>query len=196
MVVIPHGPGWGAMPACGEGARKGVLVIGSRLPHKATAETLRLLDASARKQNDRLEVTVAGISGWEAQWGAPPREIDVSYVGRVPDAQLCRLMCRSRALVFLSEIEGFGLPLLEAYDAHTPVCYRNTSAPAEVMAGAPGGWDGKSAESFCVALDETLALGRKEIGGIRDRLLSRFNWENAAGRTLHLYAEELSCKTG
>jgi glycosyltransferase involved in cell wall biosynthesis len=115
----------------------------------------------------------------------------VSYVGRASDAQLRDLMQGSRALVFLSEIEGFGLPLLEAYDAHTPVCYRNASAPAEVMDGAPGGWDGESEEGFHAALGEALALSPEEIERIRERLLSRFNWEAAAARTVDLYAEEL-----
>ncbi|MDA0991041.1 MAG: WecB/TagA/CpsF family glycosyltransferase, partial [Verrucomicrobia bacterium] len=71
----------------------------------------------------------------------------------------------------------------------TPVCYRNTSAPAEVMQGAPGGWDGQSFESFCTAMDAVRAMPPDAIAEVRASLAERFNWPAIAQATLAVYRE-------
>ena len=50
------------------------------------------------------------------------------------EATLIDLVRRARALLLPSEIEGFGLPALEAYFLGTPVCYAAESV-AEILAG-------------------------------------------------------------
>ena len=137
-------------------------------------------------------VTVTGLTGWPAEWGPPPIGVATDFVGRVSDAELAHRMASSRALVLLSEIEGFGLPAIESYAAGTPVCYRATTSLREIMAGVPGGWTGATAHGFFEALDEVLALPRDRIEEIRARLAARFNWNQAAMRMLELYRNELS----
>jgi glycosyltransferase involved in cell wall biosynthesis len=181
-----------AVPAAAAAARKGVLVIGSRLPHKATAETLRLLAGYARRRATRLAVQVSGLDdGNGVTAAADAQALDLTFHGRVDNATMRSLMQGVRALVFLSRIEGFGLPLLEAYSAGTPVCYRNRSAMRDVMAGAPGGWDGRSAESFDAALDEALNLPPDRVAAVRASLRERYRWDDIAQRMLTVYREVL-----
>jgi glycosyltransferase involved in cell wall biosynthesis len=185
-VIPPAGLHAGVAPP--RGARRGLLVIGSPQPHKATAETLRRLDAYAAARGFTEPVMVAGVPGPAAVPGAaPPRVLRADFVGRVPFDELQRRMAASRALVVLSEIEGFGLPLLEAYAVHTPVCFRNTTAMAEVLEQAPGAWDGRTDESFFDALDACLALSAGDIAAIRNRLAERFNWRRSVEATLDVY---------
>ncbi len=176
--------------------RDAVLVIGSTAPHKATAETLRLLDAWAARRPGRQTVVVTGLAALADQPDAPaPRHLDLCFEGRVPAARMSALLGECRALVFLSEVEGFGLPLLEAYAMRTPVCYRNASSLAEVMAGAPGGWDGRTPESFFAALEAALALTPEAVERIRADLQTRYAFADAVARTVAVYAAALGLPT-
>lgn len=168
----------------------GVLVMGSMRPHKRIPETLEMLGAYARRKGMRLKVTVTGVGG------PPPglREavlegLDLVFAGRVTFDRLAELQKEVCLTVYLSEIEGLGLPLLEAYEVGVPVCYRADSAMAEVMAGAPGGWDGVSEESFCQAFDEAAFMKEEAIDGIREDLARRFSWPEIARGTLRVFRE-------
>jgi alpha-1,3-rhamnosyl/mannosyltransferase len=172
-------------------AREGLLVMGSILPHKATAQTLRLLDRHAGRTATRHVVTVTGLSGWPDTWGRRPSQIELRFAGRLGDSEMERHLRRTRALVFLSEHEGFGLPLLEAYAAGTPVCYRNSHALAEVMQNAPGGWNGRDEASFLDALDTVLQMSAADVTRGRDALLSRYSGRAVAEKTVRVYREAL-----
>ncbi len=202
-----------------------ILVIGSRAPHKATAETLALLDAYAKHKGRRLSVVITGLRDlahldvrceeWTSKesrnagngraWKPAPTSdscapshnwpfaahLDVRCEGRVSDARMGELFGTSRALVFLSEIEGFGLPLVEAYGAGMPVCYRAVSAMAEVMDGAPGGWDGAGADSFFRAMDEVLGMGAGDIEAIRLSLMRRYDFGESVQKIVGVYRRAL-----
>jgi len=172
--------------------RHGLMVLGSLFPHKATYQTLRLLnDYAVHKGLTAMEVVITGLPQWPEAWGQTPDRLALSFRGRVSDIEMAKLYGESLALVLLSEIEGLGLPAIESYAAGTPVCYRASTSLAEVLAGVPGGWDGSNKESFFKALEEALSLPREEISRIRQSLSEKFDWERAAKRVLAVYAEEL-----
>lgn len=168
-----------------------LLIIGSARPHKATAETLRMLARFKVGSGIPITAVVTGLSAWNRAWGPEPADMQIKYVGRITDQDMVRMMGQSQALVFLSEIEGFGLPLLEAYAAYTPACYRNSTALAEVMSGIPGGWDGKHFETFRTAMEEVLSLSPASIRAYRSLLLGKYNWNKAAQQTLDIYRSVL-----
>jgi glycosyltransferase involved in cell wall biosynthesis len=190
--VLCVGAGVAAAPHALSCERHGLMVLGSILPHKAIAQTLRLLNEYAvYKGISGLEVVVTGLSRWPGEWGVAPDRLALSLKGRVSDAELTALYGESRALVLLSEIEGMGLPVIESYSMETPVCYRASTSLAEVLEGVPGGWDGVRSEGFFKALDEALSMSPAEVGAIRLRLSGRYDWCRAAQRVLAVYAEEL-----
>lgn len=171
--------------------RKGILVIGSAFPHKATLQTLRLLEQYACQRGAPLDIVVTGLASLPCAAHDAPHNLNIRLAGRVSDEEMSRLMACSGVALLLSEIEGFGLPLLECYARGTPVCYRNTNALAEVMAGHPGGWDGRDAVGFNRALDEARSLSSLDIERIRDDLLSRYDWNNTARKVLSIYRKAL-----
>jgi glycosyltransferase involved in cell wall biosynthesis len=80
------------------------------------------------------------------------------------------LLSRARALLFFSLFEGFGMPLLEAFDAGTPVLCSNTTSLPEV-----GGDAVLTCDPTDVAAMSGLMGRILEEDGLRDRL-------TAAGR--------------
>jgi glycosyltransferase involved in cell wall biosynthesis len=101
-----------------------------------------LLEALARPEAPDVPLLCAGQPGWGGQdlaalataaGLAPDR---VRLLGRVSDADLAVLLARATAVVVPSRSEGFGLPLLEAMAAGTPVVTSDAPALVEVGAGA------------------------------------------------------------
>lgn len=94
--------------------------------HRNLLAALRLLQAEGR--TIRLVLT-----GSQAGWPALRSEfahLPITHLGYVSAALVGSLMRRATALVFFSLYEGFGIPLLEAFAAGTPVlCSNGTSLP-------------------------------------------------------------------
>ncbi|MEM7140523.1 MAG: glycosyltransferase family 1 protein [Actinomycetota bacterium] len=92
----------------------------------------------------------------------------VDRLGRVDAAALRGLLRRADVLAFPSAYEGFGLPVLEAMRAGTPVVAGPSEAVAEVMGGtgthlrdlAPGTWAGALTSAMDTAPD-ALAAARE-----------------------------------
>lgn len=190
ITTIYEGPGITCSPRPAAEKQDQVLVIGSARPHKATRETLGLLADYFQRGKAASQVRVAGLDRWPSSWGVEP-ELDVAFLGRIPDKALAEELASARALVFLSEMEGFGLPFVEAWLSGTPVCFRDASALAEIGRGFPGAWDGDSSESFGAALDEVLDLTPQAISTLRDRAGATFDWNNTAQETLAVYRQIL-----
>ncbi len=96
----------------------------------------RLLEAFAellaRRPGLDVELVLTGHpSGWEDLAKDFPN-LPVRHVGFVRPELLRTLLERAKALVFFSLYEGFGMPLLEAFDAGTPVVCSNTTSLPEV----------------------------------------------------------------
>ncbi|MFO1531858.1 MAG: glycosyltransferase [Kiritimatiellia bacterium] len=183
------GPGISSRPP--SGTRDSLLVLGSRQPHKATRQTLHLLAAWSARTPSPPPVRITGLSGWPVEWGPAPILPSATWLGRVSDDQMAGEYGRARALVFLSEIEGFGLPALEAVLAGAAVCYRNVSSVGELMQGAPGGWDGLSDSGFPAALEESLAAPQAVWDQVKSRLARDCRWDLAARKTLDEYRKML-----
>ncbi|CAA9305310.1 MAG: Glycosyl transferase, group 1 [uncultured Frankineae bacterium] len=101
-----------------------------------------LLQALAEPSAPDLPLLCAGQPGWGGQdpralaaaAGLPAER--VRLLGRVDDADLAVLLDRATAVVVPSRAEGFGLPVLEAMAAGTPVVTSDAPALVEVGGGA------------------------------------------------------------
>ena len=141
-----------------------VLHLGSREPHKRTAWLIRQWAEAPRTRADLPKLHVVG---------RVPEEVaelanSCPQVERLPfldDRALQRQFERTRALIFPSEIEGFGLPAVEAYYLGTPVCFTRGTSIEEVLedASSCGGFDLNDPESLFTALDQVLALPGEKV---------------------------------
>jgi glycosyltransferase involved in cell wall biosynthesis len=116
-----------------------LLQLGTVQPRKNYVTSLRALARIPSSQ--RMPLIVAGAFGWK--YGGvvdAVRELGlrdwVRFVGYAGMADLPALYQMAQAVLFPSLDEGFGLPLLEAFAAGTPVVASNAGAIPEVAGDA------------------------------------------------------------
>ena len=109
---------------------------------------------------------------------------DVIFAGRLDDAALAGLLGDSRALIFPSIYEGFGIPPLEAMQAGTRVLASRAQAVVEVCEGVADFFDAHDSETLARLMSQTLHEPFEErarrIAAGRERLL-RYSWSRSAG---------------
>lgn len=101
------------------------------------AAHLRLPPAVRR----RAPLVIAGGKGWGSVMARPEadaaiRDGTVRLLGHVSDSDLVVLCSRAAAFAYVSLYEGFGLPVVEAMAAASPVLASSTTAVGELAEGA------------------------------------------------------------
>jgi glycosyltransferase involved in cell wall biosynthesis len=120
---------FGAAPARRE--RPYVLCVASMTARKNLGA---LRGAAAALAREGVELVVAG--GHRPQFAAEPGLEGLTLLGHVPDEALPGLYAGAEAFVLPSVYEGFGLPVLEAMAAGTPVVAANRTALPDTCGGA------------------------------------------------------------
>jgi glycosyltransferase involved in cell wall biosynthesis len=123
--------------------------------------------------------------GWESIRKDFP-SLPLRHLGFVRPQLLRALLSRARALVFLSLYEGFGMPLLDAFDAGTPVLCSNTTSLPEVGGDAVLSCDPTDVAAMSRLMQRLLEdpnLGTELAARGKERL-PLYTWERSAR---HLY---------
>jgi glycosyltransferase involved in cell wall biosynthesis len=169
-----------------------LLILGSRFPHKRTAQTVAWTQRFvATPAGDGLRVVVTGQLDQKTERMCGDGGI-TRIRGVVSPADFAGLIARSRVLVFGSAYEGFGLPPVESYALGTPATYQRVGAMAEVLDGFPGGYPEARFEAFAKALTEVLALDEAALMDLRERMRARFQWGEVVRTTLDAYRAAVS----
>jgi glycosyltransferase involved in cell wall biosynthesis len=152
-----------------------VLAVGTLEPRK------NLAHAAAAAQRAGVELRVAGARGW-----GDVTMNGIRWLGEVDDDELARLYRGARALVYPSLYEGFGIPILEAMQAGTPVVTSRGGATEEVAGGAAVLVDPDDASSIAEGLAEA-DRRRDELRALGFARARAFSWSDVAERTLGVY---------
>jgi glycosyltransferase involved in cell wall biosynthesis len=181
----------------GLGDRQVVLTVSAKRPHKNLA---RLLEALAAIAAERRPVLV--MPGYrtphERELRVRADELgvrdDVRFLGWVADGELEGLYGLASLFVFPTLHEGFGLPLLEAFDRGVPVACSNVASLDHVAGDAALRFDPHDPRSIAGAIERLLgdrgeaarlvAAGRIQV--------ARFDWAATARGTLASYERALA----
>lgn len=153
-------------------------------PHKNHARIFRAFGAFLRKTGREMAFVCTGHpEGWDELRARFP-DLPLRHLGYVRGRLLRALYARASALVFFSLYEGFGIPLLEAFDAGVPVvCSDTTSLPEiggdGVLTGDPT--DVPAMTELMRAVVEGQAERERLVAAGRIRLRGH-SWEESARR--------------
>jgi glycosyltransferase involved in cell wall biosynthesis len=100
----------------------------------------------------------------------------------LPDAQFRAVMAGARLLVFPSDFEGFGLPVLEAMLLGIPVVVGPDPAVLEIAGGHARVLSGWSAAALAQAVDGALTTEAAALDEAR-RHAATFTWQRTAEQT-------------
>ena len=166
-----------------------VLFVGTLEPRKNVPRLIEAFASLPAPLLDEFELVLVGAQGWateqtdQARGSAGAR---VRALGYVDDEDLPSLYAGATAFAYPSLAEGFGLPVLEAMAAGTPVLTSDRSALPEVAGGAACLVDPASVAAIRAGLESLLT-----DAGLRQRLVrlgraqaAEYTWERTATETL------------
>lgn len=172
-----------------EGVRV-VLCVSAKRPHKNQEVLVRALPHLPRD----LTLVLAGhpepyeavLRGLAADLGVQDR---VRFPGYVDDAELEALWALADVAAIPSLAEGFGLPLLEAFERGVPVAASDIPVLHEVGGELPWWFDPRSPAAAAAAV-ERAAGDRSRLEAGRRRA-AEFSWERAAEQTVAVHERVL-----
>ncbi|QQS30578.1 MAG: glycosyltransferase family 4 protein [Sphingobacteriales bacterium] len=133
------------------------LFVGAIHPRKNLARILSAFDRLKSQGNCGAKFLVAGRQAWQCKealdtYEAMQHKDSVIFLGHLQIDELSKIMGAAIALVYASVFEGFGIPIVEAFCAETPVITGNTSSMPEVAGNAALLVNPFSVESIYLAL--------------------------------------------
>ena len=215
IIVAPNGPrqATGPMPpslernlllkSCGlEPGEPFVLYAGTIEPRKNCDRLLRGFARTVNEVPALRECKVVLSGGVWMGLDKKMREIadeegiadNLIQTGYVTDAQMNAMMSACTAFIYISLVEGFGMPPLEAMLCGAPVITSNCSSMPEVVGNAGVLVDPTKITSIAEGLHTLLT---DESENKRRRVLSlqqakQFTWDRAAKITLRAYEEAVA----
>lgn len=160
-------------------------------PRKNIPRLLRAFDAFKTNTGAPVKLLLAGRFAWQtgdvkSAYDKARFRQDIHFLGYVSEPDLTRLMAAALALAYLSIHEGFGLPLLEAMNAGTPVLTARSSCLPEIAGDAALLVDPYSVEDIAAGLEQLYrdAGLRAALVANGQRRRAGFSWD-AAAEQLH-----------
>lgn len=167
--------------------REYFLFIGGIHPRKNLMNLLKAFSLFKKWQKSNMKLLVAGRLAWQYEDLVEKLKTykyrdDVLMLDYVSDEQLAKLTASAYGLVYPSLFEGFGLPILEAMQAGTPVICSNTSSMPETAGDAalladPNDPDAIAKQMLALYKDESLRNSQIEKGIQR---AAEFTWDKTA----------------
>jgi glycosyltransferase involved in cell wall biosynthesis len=168
------------------------LYAGAIHPRKNIGNLLRAFDLFKSRTGLPHLLVLTGRMAWKTQsdlevYQALNHRAAVHFTGRLDDPDLNTLYGGALALCYVSRFEGFGLPILEAFQAETAVITSRVSSMPEVAGDSALLVDPLNPESIAEALEALATQPQLRYALIeRGRLQrERFSWARTAQLVWH-----------
>lgn len=172
-----------------------IIMVGAAYPHKNLESVFEAFNLI--KDRTDCEIVIVGKgAGYVDKLKGIAEKLRISdrvkFLGYVESGDLPSLYALSKAFVYPTLYEGFGLPILEAAACGTAViCGDNSSLPEAAGEGAVY-FDAKNIESIKDALESILnnEVLRQEIITKAQENLKKFSWEKTAEEIYNFIIDE------
>lgn len=163
------------------------IFVGSLHPRKNLHNLFKAYDIFREKTGNEARLVVVGQKKWWTEklrtaYDGMKFKDEVVLTGRVSDADLNALIGGAEAMTYVSNFEGFGLPIVEAFHAGVPLITSNVTSMPEIAGNAALFADPFKPESIAEKLQEIfkndeLRQQLIEKGNIRKE---EFSWQRTA----------------
>lgn len=164
------------------GGRPYMFAVSSALPHKNAAVLLAAYQRYRARTAEPLPLVVCGIDD--------PMQTGVTAVKGISDRQLHTYYAHADLFVFLSLIEGFGFPPLEALSHGTKVLCSDIPVMQEVTEGRARLVNPHDAGQIAEYMSDLLSVGTTT--GAREavsvQIAAKFDWDRCATQVLSVLA--------
>ncbi|MDN4982474.1 glycosyltransferase family 1 protein [Bradyrhizobium sp. WYCCWR 13022] len=160
----------------GRPGRPNFVIIVSNEPRKNVATVLR-----AFRNIPQADLVVIGYAGQISRMSNLPK--NVRFAGYVDEQEKAALIAEAHGLIMPSLAEGFGIPIIEALAANTPVLCSDIAVFREVAGELADYFDPFSPESIVASVTRVLARqeeARSKIRARRSELAERFGYQTQA----------------
>jgi glycosyltransferase involved in cell wall biosynthesis len=108
---------------------------GSYAPGHRNTERIIQAFLSLPALTEKYSLKILGVPAGAERWGTTPDQ-PIEYLPRVTDSELATLYAQSSCVVAASLLEGFCLPIVEAFGFGSPVIASNINPMMEIAGGA------------------------------------------------------------
>ena len=117
------------------------LFVGLIHKRKNLDNIFKAFDIFKERQSSQTKLVVVGDKKWwageiEDTYLKMRHRDDVRLLGRQPLDVVCELTASAVAMVYTSLFEGFGLPIVDSFNAHVPIITSNVTAMPEIAGDA------------------------------------------------------------
>ena len=156
-------------------------------PRKNIANAIKAYNLFRAQNEGQILFLLAGRMAWstkevEKAWKESPYAEDIHFLGYLSDASIAHYLKHSLALIYISLHEGFGMPIIEAFAAETPVITSNNGALAEISGQGALLVNPSDINDIARVMNEihkNISL-RKILTAAGKNELARFNWDHSA----------------
>ena len=135
------------------------LYLGTKEPRKNLDNLIEAFARVCEGTKKNLKLLIAGKKGWGLFLNYPPFVMELDYLN---SEDLPAIYSLSDGLIFPSFKEGFGMPIVEAFAAGTPVLTSNLSSMEEVAGEAAVLVDPYSLEKMTQGIQRFVNLQKKK----------------------------------
>ncbi len=114
----------------------------------------------------------------------------VRFLGHVDGMDMAGLITGAKALLYASLYEGFGIPIIDAFNCEVPVITSNISSMPEAAGGAAVLVDPFKVNSIASGIEDALTKPKTLIAkGLKQA--EKYSWKKNAEETLKVYKEAI-----
>lgn len=162
--------------------------VGSMHPRKNVHRLIKAFEKFKSDTGAQTRLVIAGAMLWSKSEITDTYEQsrfreDIVFTGRLSDSDLALALGGAYALTFVPVFEGFGLPIVEAFQAEVPVLAANVTSLPEVAGEAAVYADPFDIDSIATGME----ILYKNENGLISQLIekgkvqrTKFSWENTA----------------
>ena len=161
--------------------------VGALNPRKNLANIFKAFDNFKSMHTSNIKFVVVGEKMYwsddiKLAYETMKHKKDIVFTGRLKSDVLSKIVGSAIALVYASFFEGFGIPIIEAYNAEVPVITSNVTAMPEIAGNAallvdPGSTEQIASAMHRVSQDGEFAQSLIQLGKIRR---NDFSWDKTA----------------